>query len=42
MGLPLMDVMDLEAVEQVTSCLERWEFLLTAAPVRCWVGRGFR
>ena len=41
MGLPLIDVMDLEAVAQVASRLKRWEFLLTAAPVPMLGGTGF-
>jgi kynurenine formamidase len=41
MGLPLIDVMDLEAVAQVASRLKRWEFLLTAAPVPVLGGTGF-
>lgn len=41
MGLPLIDVMDLEAVAQVASRLKRWEFLLTAAAVPVLGGTGF-
>lgn len=41
MGLPLVDVMDLEAVAQVAARLKRWEFLLTAAPVPVLGGTGF-
>jgi kynurenine formamidase len=41
MGLPLIDVMDLEAVAQVASRLKRWEFMLTAAPVPVLGGTGF-
>lgn len=41
MGLPLIDVMDLEAVAQVAARLKRWEFLLTAAPVPVLGGTGF-
>ena len=41
MGLPLIDVMDLEAVAQVAARLKRWEFLLTAAPVPILGGTGF-
>jgi kynurenine formamidase len=41
MGLPLVDVMDLEAVAKVASRLKRWEFLLTAAPVPVLGGTGF-
>lgn len=32
MGLPLVDVMDLEAVAKEAARLGRWEFLLTVAP----------
>jgi hypothetical protein len=39
MGLPLIDVMDLEAVAQVAARLKRWEFLLTAeAQQRALIG----
>jgi hypothetical protein len=41
LGLPLVDVMDLEAIAQVASRLKRWEFLLTAAPVPVLGGTGF-
>lgn len=41
MGLPLIDVMDLEAVAQTAARLKRWEFLLTAAPVPVLGGTGF-
>jgi kynurenine formamidase len=41
MGLPLVDVMDLEAVAQTASRLKRWEFLVTAAPVPVLGGTGF-
>jgi kynurenine formamidase len=41
MGLPLIDVMDLEAVAETASRLKRWEFLLTAAPVPVLGGTGF-
>jgi hypothetical protein len=40
-GLPLVDVIDLEAVAQVASRFKRWEFLLTAAPVPVLEGRDF-
>src|SRR3954447_7977058 len=33
MGLPLVDVMDLEAVAKEAAARKRWEFMLTAAPV---------
>jgi hypothetical protein len=42
MGLPLIDVKDLEAVSQVASRLKVWEFLLTAARVPVLGGTGFR
>ena len=42
MGLPLVDVMDLEAVAQTASRLKRWEFLVTAAPVPVLGGTGFQ
>jgi kynurenine formamidase len=41
MGLPLIDVMDLEAVAETAARLKRWEFLLTAAPVPVLGGTGF-
>jgi hypothetical protein len=41
MGLPLVDVMDLEAIAQLAARLKRWEFLLTAAPVPILGGTGF-
>jgi kynurenine formamidase len=41
MGLPLVDVMDLEAVAQEASKRRRWEFLLMAAPVPVRGGTGF-
>src|SRR5262245_17451269 len=41
MGLPLIDVMDLEAVSQAGARLKRWEFLLTAAPAPVLGGTGF-
>jgi kynurenine formamidase len=41
MGLPLIDVMDLEAVAEQAAKLKRWEFLLTAAPVPVIGGTGF-
>ena len=33
LGLPLVDVMDLEAAAETAARLRRWEFLLTAAPL---------
>ncbi len=41
MGLPLVDVMDLEAAAEMAARLKRWEFLLTAAPVPVPGGTGF-
>jgi kynurenine formamidase len=41
MGLPLIDVMDLEAAAETATRLRRWEFLLTAAPVPVPGGTGF-
>jgi kynurenine formamidase len=41
MGLPLIDVMDLEAVSKEAASRKRWEFLLTAAPVPLLGGTGF-
>ena len=41
MGLPLIDVMDLEAVAVEAARLRRWEFLVTAAPVPVKGGTGF-
>lgn len=41
MGLPLVDVMDLEAVSREAAARKRWEFLLTAAPVPVLGGTGF-
>jgi len=41
MGLPLVDVMDLEAVAREAARLRRWEFLLTAAAVPVLGGTGF-
>jgi kynurenine formamidase len=41
MGLPLVDVMDLEAAAETAARLRRWEFLVTAAPVPVPGGTGF-
>ena len=41
MGLPLVDVMDLEAAAETAARLKRWEFLLTAAAVPVPGGTGF-
>jgi kynurenine formamidase len=41
MGLPLVDVMDLEAVAQAAAQRRRWDFLVTAAPVPVLGGTGF-
>ena len=41
LGLPLIDVMDLEAAAETAARLKRWEFLLTAAAVPVLGGTGF-
>ena len=41
LGLPLIDVMDLEAVAQEAARLRRWDFLMTFAPVPVLGGTGF-
>jgi len=41
LGLPLIDVMDLEAVSKAAAQRKRWEFLVTAAPVPVLGGTGF-
>lgn len=41
LGLPLIDVMDLEAGAEMAARLHRWEFLLTAAAVPALGGTGF-
>jgi kynurenine formamidase len=41
LGLPLVDVMDLEAAAETAARLKRWEFLLTAAAVPVPGGTGF-
>jgi kynurenine formamidase len=41
LGLPLVDVMDLEAVAREAARLRRWDFLLTVAPVPVLGGTGF-
>jgi kynurenine formamidase len=41
LGLPLIDVMDLEAVAETAARLKRWEFLVTAAAVPVLGGTGF-
>jgi kynurenine formamidase len=41
LGLPLVDVMDLEAVSKEAAQRHRWEFLLTFAPVPVPGGTGF-
>ena len=40
MGMPIFDNADLEALAEEAARLERWEFLLTAAPVRVPGGTG--
>jgi kynurenine formamidase len=41
MGMPLIDVMDLEAAAEYAARVRRWDFLLTAAPVPVPGGTGF-
>jgi len=41
LGLPLVDVMDLEAAAETAGRLKRWEFLVTAAAVPVLGGTGF-
>jgi kynurenine formamidase len=41
LGLPLVDVMDLEAVADACAQRRRWEFLMTFAPVPVAGGTGF-
>jgi kynurenine formamidase len=41
LGLPLIDVMDLEAAAETAARLRRWEFLLTGAAVPVLGGTGF-
>jgi len=41
MGLPLVDVMDLEAAAETAARLRRWEFLVTGAAVPVPGGTGF-
>ena len=41
LGLPLVDVMDLEAAAETAARLKRWEFLVTAAAVPVLGGTGF-
>jgi kynurenine formamidase len=41
LGLPLVDVMDLEAAAETAARLRRWEFLVTAAAVPVPGGTGF-
>lgn len=41
MGLPLVDVMDFDALSKRGAARKRWEFLLTAAPVPVLGGTGF-
>ena len=41
LGLPLVDVMDLEAAAETAARLKRWEFLLTASAVPVPGGTGF-
>jgi hypothetical protein len=41
MGLPLIDVMDLEAVAAEAARRHKWEFMVTMAPVPVPGGTGF-
>lgn len=41
MGLPLIDVMDLEAAAEACASRKRWEFLVTVAPPPVLGGTGF-
>ena len=41
LGLPLVDVMDLEAAAEIAARLKRWEFLVTASAVPVPGGTGF-
>ena len=41
LGLPLVDVMDLDAAAEMAARLHRWDFLLTAAAVPVLGGTGF-
>ncbi len=40
LGMPILDTMNLEAVAEMAAELNRWEFLLTAAPLRVPHGTG--
>jgi hypothetical protein len=41
LGINLLDNQDLEAVSETAARLNRWEFLLTVAPVPVTGGTGF-
>ncbi len=41
MGINLLDNQDLEAVAETSAKLNRWEFMLTIAPVPVTGGTGF-
>ena len=41
LGIDILDNQDLEAVAQTAARLNRWEFLLTVAPVPVTGGTGF-
>lgn len=40
LGMPILDTMDLGAAAKIASDLKRWEFMLTAAPLRVEGGTG--
>ena len=42
MGLPLIDVMDLDAAAEVCASRKRWDFLVTVAPPPVLGGTGFQ
>ncbi len=40
LGMPILDTMDLTEAAEVAARLNRWEFLITAAPLRIQGGTG--
>jgi kynurenine formamidase len=40
LGMPILDNLDLDAVSEAAAARSRWEFLLTAAPIRITEGTG--
>ncbi|MBI3801844.1 MAG: hypothetical protein HY268_33350 [Deltaproteobacteria bacterium] len=40
MGVPILDNCDLESLSEATNKLQRWEFLLTTAPIPVSGGTG--